>query len=93
MALMLNASETTPEHLLVQAQLLSILPGRLKALDSGLPGVQQAGAFTRAVADLPIDVVRVVWQQLRPADSGCLLRWGAAPGPAEGSGHRVGHLR
>ena len=63
-ALTLNISETAADHLLTQAELLTMLPVGLVALESGLLGVEQAGAFTRAVAALPIDVVRQVWEQL-----------------------------
>ena len=63
-ALTLNISETAADHLLTQAELLTMLPGGLEALDAGLLGVEQAGAFTRAVAALPIDVVRQVWERL-----------------------------
>ena len=64
LALSLDCSELRAGQLLAEAQVLGLLPDALEALDSGLLGVEQAGAFVSATAVLSDHHRSLVWDQL-----------------------------
>ena len=77
LALSLDCSELRAGQLLTEAQVLGLLPGALEALDSGLLGVEQAGAFITLTLVLSDHHRSVVWDRLLVR-----LRSGAPMSPA-----------
>ena len=64
LALSLDCSELRAGQLLTQAQVLGLLPDALEALDGGLLGVEQAGAFVTLTLVLSDHHRSVVWDRL-----------------------------
>ena len=91
LALSLDCSELRAGQLLTQAQVLGLLPDALGALDGGLLGVEQAGAFVTLTLVLSDHHRSVVWDRLLER-----LQSGAphVPSPAPGVvGTRRAHRR